>query len=97
MDTRKTVSLQEAKAHLVDLVDEANNGVEISITKRGKVVATLRGSVNRAAPMAPPGEQRRLGALALHGSKIDMKTWWREWKKADKEMERAFEKSLNQS
>lgn len=41
MDTRKTVSLYEAKTHLSSLVEEDAWGVEITITKHGKALAKI--------------------------------------------------------
>lgn len=38
---RRTISLAEAKAHLSELTDRAEQGDEIIITKRGKPVAIL--------------------------------------------------------
>lgn len=38
---RRTVGLAEAKAHLSELTDRAEDGEEIVITKRGRPVAVL--------------------------------------------------------
>lgn len=53
----KTVQLHEAKAHLSELIDAAQNGEEIIISRYGKPVAKLTG-------LAKPG-QRELGFFPI--------------------------------
>lgn len=50
------ISLAEAKARLSELVEQAANGEEVIITKRGKPVATL---------IAVKTKRRRVDAAAL--------------------------------
>lgn len=79
------VSLYEAKTHLSRLVDEAANGDTIIIAKAGKPLARLGPITGR---LKLP---RRLGQLARQARGVDWEAWWRDWKKADLEIETGFE------
>lgn len=80
----KQVSLYEAKTHLSNLVEEASAGAEIVITKNGKPKARL-------IPIAPANrEPRKLGQWAEQNKHVDWDRWDREFKAADKEVERLF-------
>jgi antitoxin (DNA-binding transcriptional repressor) of toxin-antitoxin stability system len=79
------VSLYQAKTHLSRLVDEASNGETIVIAKAGKPMAQL-------GPMSGGRKQpRRLGQLAPRSGHVDWEVWWRDWKKADREIEADFD------
>lgn len=79
------VSLYEAKTHLSRLVDEAAKGETIIIAKGGKPMARLGPmSAGRTLP-------RRLGQLARRSRDVDWDDWWRDWKKADREIEAEFQ------
>ena len=58
-----TISLADAKAHLSALVDQAEAGVSIDITRRGKPVAQL-------GPAMKP--RKRISAEALKALTSDM-------------------------
>lgn len=51
-----TVSIREAKTQLLRLIERVNAGEEVVIAKAGKPVARL-------VPAAPPGIERKPGAL----------------------------------
>ena len=79
------VNLYEAKTHLSRLVDEAAKGETIIIAKGGKPMARLGPmSAGRTLP-------RTLGQLARRSRDVDWEEWWRDWKKADREIEAEFE------
>ncbi|MFM9862089.1 MAG: type II toxin-antitoxin system Phd/YefM family antitoxin [Micropepsaceae bacterium] len=82
----KQVSLYEAKTHLSKLVDEAAAGEEIVIAKNGKPMARLRPLDDAQARTGP----RRLGQWAEQNKHIDWDKWDRDFKAADKEIERLF-------
>ena len=87
----RRVSLYEAKTHLSRLVDEAANGETIIIAKAGKPMARL-------GPMSGGRKlPRRLGQLARRSRRVDWEEWWREWKKADREIEAEFETAAAKS
>lgn len=80
----KQVSLYEAKTHLSKLVDEVAAGEEIVIAKNGKPMARLVGLA--PAKVAP----RKLGLWDEQSKHIDWDKWDRDFKAADKEIERLF-------
>lgn len=47
------VSLAQAKAHLSDLVDKAETGEEVVITRHGRPVARLSAEARPHAPLRP--------------------------------------------
>lgn len=47
------VSLAQAKAHLSELVDKAETGEEVVITRHGKPVARLSAETRPRAPLQP--------------------------------------------
>jgi prevent-host-death family protein len=81
----RQVNLYEAKTNLSRLVDDAANGDTIIIAKDGKPMAKLVpvSASNRKQP-------RKLGQLSESAGGIDWTQWWREWKAADKEIEKEF-------
>ena len=83
---RRQVNLYEAKTQLSRLVDEAANGDTIIIAKDGKPMAKL-GPVSGAVRKKP----RRLGNYSASAKGVDWIQWWRDWKAADKEIEKEFE------
>jgi prevent-host-death family protein len=85
----RQVNLYEAKTQLSRLVDEAADGGIIIIAKDGKPMAKL-GPVSGASRKQP----RRLGQLSKAAKGVDWIQWWRNWKAADKEIERDFEKAI---
>ena len=81
----RQINLYEAKTQLSRLVEDAANGEVIIIAKDGKPMARLgplRGS--RTQP-------RKLGQLSEHATGVDWARWWRDWKAADRKIEREFE------
>jgi prevent-host-death family protein len=84
----RQVNLYEAKTQLSRLVEEAANGETIIIAKDGKPMAKL-------GPVKGPGRKqpRRLGQLAGAAKGLDWAQWWREWKAADREIEKDFAKA----
>ncbi len=82
----KQVSLYEAKTHLSKLVDEAAAGEEIVIAKNGKPMARLRPLDDAQVRKEP----RKLGQWAEQNKHIDWDKWDRDFKAADKEIERLF-------
>ena len=83
----KQVSLYEAKTHLSKLVEEAAAGEEIVISKNGKPMARLVALT--PAKVTP----RRLGLWDEQSKHIDWEKWDRDFKAADKEIERLFNES----
>src|SRR5262245_30044053 len=81
----RQVNLYEAKTQLSRLVDEAANGDTIIIAKDGKPMAKL-GPLDGAGERQP----RRLGQFVEHAKSLDWTQWWRDWKAADKEIEKEF-------
>jgi antitoxin (DNA-binding transcriptional repressor) of toxin-antitoxin stability system len=53
-----TVTIENAQAHLTEIIDKLPPGEEVVITRDDKPVATLR-----AAPPTSPRKQRQLGTL----------------------------------
>jgi prevent-host-death family protein len=82
----KQVSLYEAKTNLSRLVDEAAAGEEIVIAKNGKPMARLRPLDDAQVRKEP----RKLGQWAEQNKHIDWDKWDRDFKAADKEIERLF-------
>lgn len=82
----KQVNLYEAKTRLSSLVDEAAAGEEIVIAKNGKPMARLRPFDDGQARREP----RKLGQWAEQNKHIDWDKWDRDFKAADKEIERLF-------
>ena len=75
----RIVGLFEAKTHLSELVERAENGEEILITRRGKTVAKLG-----PAPAKPNVEAARaaLARIRARAKKTGIKRLdWKEWKK----------------
>jgi len=85
----RQVNLYEAKTQLSRLVDEAADGGTIIIAKDGKPMAKL-GPVNDAARKQP----RRVGQLAKSAGGVDWIQWWRDWRAADSEIDKEFEKTI---
>lgn len=85
----KQVSLYEAKTHLSKLVEEAAAGEEIVIAKNGKPMASLR----RLGEAQGRRQPRKLGQWAEQNKHIDWDKWDRDFKAADKEIERLFNES----
>ena len=52
------IGIRQAKADFSKLVERAQSGEEIVITKRGKPVAVLSGSVRTPRPQRRPGRLR---------------------------------------
>ena len=86
----KQVNLYQAKTHLSRLVEEAARGETIIIAKDGRAMAKLV-SLNSGRK-----QPRQLGQLASQAKGVDWTRWWRDWKAADKEIEREFEKSADE-
>ena len=96
----RQVTLNEAKAKLAQLVEDAARGEEIVIAKHGKPLVKLVPAVpaNAAVPLAAKGK-RKLGQLAHLVDPNDKRTdddWWRDWKALDAEIERDFEQSISE-
>ncbi len=51
-----TVTVEEAQAHLSDIIDRLTPGEEVVLTRGDRPVATIKAA-------APPGEAPRLGTL----------------------------------
>ena len=85
----RQVNLYEAKTQLSRLVEEAADGDTIIIAKDGRPMAKL-GPVHDAGPKRP----RRLGQLSDSAERTDWVQWWRDWKAADKEIEKEFEGAI---
>jgi prevent-host-death family protein len=85
MDTRKTVSLYDAKTNLSALVDEAAAGVEITITKHGKALASLKSARQTmvSAPSTNTLKPRLLGGFADSAKPMSKREWLRQWKESD--------------
>jgi prevent-host-death family protein len=76
----KTVGAFEAKTHFSELLERAEKGEEIVITKRGKVVARLvpaQKSVDATAVRAVLDRMRKRAKTA----RIDPPITWDEWKR----------------
>jgi len=86
----RQINLYEAKTLLSRLVDEAAGGDTIIIAKDGKPMAKL-GPISEVPSRKEP---RKLGQLAKQAKGVDWDKWWRDWKAADKEIERAFEAAI---
>lgn len=86
MDRQKTVSLYDAKTHLSALVDEAADGVEITITKYGAPVATLRGAEPQklTGPNTLRKRIRPLGGFSDDKTNITKSEWMKYWRESDK-------------
>ncbi len=54
----RTITVQEAQGHLVEIIETLSPGEEIVLTRDDKPVATLR-----ATQPSAPREQRQLGTL----------------------------------
>ncbi len=75
----KTVGAFEAKTHFSQLLERAESGEEILITRRGKTVAKLG-----PAPSEPNVEAARAALARIRGraKKTGIKRFdWKEWKK----------------
>lgn len=82
----KQVNLYEAKTRLSSLVEEAAAGEEIVIAKNGKPMAKL-------TPIDQPVQKtmpRKLGLWDEQNKHIDWDKWDRDFKAADKEIDRMF-------
>jgi antitoxin (DNA-binding transcriptional repressor) of toxin-antitoxin stability system len=82
------INLYKAKTHLTRHIDAAANGETVIIAKNGSPMAQ-RGPISGT----PRRQPRKLGQLAGRG--IDWDQWWRDWKAADKVIEKDFEDSIN--
>jgi prevent-host-death family protein len=91
MDTRKTVTFEEAKAHFSALIDEAAVGREITITKKGKAVAMLNGAPPKLG--ATKKTARIVGAFGDHGPALSKQAWLDEWAKSDTYVAKLFAQS----
>jgi prevent-host-death family protein len=60
--TMTKVSIRELKDHLSEYIDRASKGEEIAVTKRGKVVATVK-----PAPVAEETLEQKLDRLVAAG------------------------------
>jgi prevent-host-death family protein len=90
----RQVNLYEAKTQLSQLVEDAARGEEIIIAKNGKPMAKLTVVTPAEAP-----KKRALGQWAHLVDPNDRRTdeeWWRDWKAMDEEIERDFERSINE-
>jgi len=74
----KTVGAFEAKTHFSALLERAERGEEITITRRGKAVAKIVPVKKRI----DPAETRKvLAQLRVEGKKLGVKKFdWNEWK-----------------
>jgi antitoxin (DNA-binding transcriptional repressor) of toxin-antitoxin stability system len=96
MDTRKTVSLYEAKTQLSALVEEAAGGVEITITKHGKPLAKLSATTAPGSQLRPA--TRQLGGFADNSPPLTKNEWMRYWEESDVYVDGLFRKaSLSQA
>jgi prevent-host-death family protein len=89
----RQVNLYEAKTRLSQLVDEAARGDEIVIAKNGKAMARLVTALPQKSSRRRFGQWARLltpGELAQFRSD----EWQKEWKSADREIERDFAVAL---
>ena len=76
------VGLFEAKNRLSELVDRAERGEEIVITRRGKAVAKLVPvSTTRTALPISNARARQWNAFAMRAEKFGGKFDWEEWKR----------------
>lgn len=76
----RTVGAFEAKTHFSELLERAEKGEEILITRRGKTVAKLG-----PAPAKPNVEAARaaLARIRARAKKTGIKRFdWQEWKKS---------------
>lgn len=74
----KTVGAFEAKTHFSALLERAERGEEITITRRGKAVA----KIVPVKKQADPAQVRKvLARLRAEGKKLGVKKFdWNEWK-----------------
>jgi prevent-host-death family protein len=91
----RQVNLYEAKTHLSRLVEDAAGGEEIVIAKNGKPIAKL------SAAEQPAPKKRELGQWAKYLTPEEIKyrnspQFWRDWKAMDAEIERDFERGLEE-
>lgn len=82
----RQVNIYEAKTQLSRLVEEAAGGATIVIAKDGKPRAKLIALDADTAKKEP----RKLGQWAEQNKHIDWDKWDRDFKAADKEIERLF-------
>jgi len=74
----KTVGAFEAKTHFSALLERAEKGEEITITRRGKAVARI---VPAKKPVDPKEVRKTLARLRTQGKKLGVKKFdWNEWK-----------------
>lgn len=74
----RTVGLFEAKTHLSELVECAENGEEIIITRRGKEVARI---VPPKKGIDPAEVAKSLSRLRAAGKKLGVRKFdWEEWR-----------------
>jgi prevent-host-death family protein len=74
----KTVGAFEAKTHFSALLERAERGEEITITRRGKAVAKI---VPVKKQTSPAQTRKVLAQLRLEGKKLSVKKFdWSEWK-----------------
>lgn len=74
----KTVGAFEAKTHFSALLERAERGEEITITRRGKAVARI---VPMAKQADPAKVRKVLSRLRAEGKKLGVKSFdWKEWK-----------------
>ena len=78
MAMEKTIGAFEAKTHFSALLERAERGEEITITRRGKAVA----KIVPVKKQASPAETRKvLAQLRAEGKKLGVKKFdWNEWK-----------------
>lgn len=91
----RQVTLNEAKAKLSQLVEDAARGEEIVIAKNGKPLVKLVSAVPAAAAVPPVAKgKRKFGQLAHLVDPNDKRTreeWLRDWQKLDEEILQDFE------
>ena len=91
----RQVNLYEAKTQLSQLVEDAARGEDIVIAKNGKPIAKLTVIAPAAQPQKRVGGQWAKYLTPEQLADIGSEDWWRRWKKADAEIEKNFEDSIN--
>ncbi len=76
-----TYSVAEAKARLSELIDRAERGEAVTITRHGRHVAEIKAALPAARPIAPAELSRlaeRRARRKVKGSPVAMMLKWRD-------------------